>query len=496
MPLTLSNWEQNSGYFFYIRRLSAAVTRFSVRMKYDDRKQRAAVLLSFVIAIILCLLMVLMRILKPAGLAVEAEIIGNRDTGAVYALVDGRLYPAFNLTSARLVVGSPASPKWVSAKEVAKYPTGPRVGIADAPPSDMPVKVSVDSAWAACDTAAWRRAGGNPATVTVIAGPLTRGRADVLRAGQAVLVSHAGATFVVWGHQRSRIDLADRAVTVSLGLDPGVVAPVPISNALFDALPATEPIAVPAVPDAGAVSPWPGLDGVPAGSVIEVRDTAGGGERFYAVLMTGLQPVTGLTANLLRTANSFGQSTMKEVGPDKIVKIPRVDVLNVGFYPKAALSFVDTEANPVTCVGWQKARTDRQARVAVYSGRGLPVAVDAQPVRLVRDDRDQSSVEATDAVVLPGAANFAAATSGVETSDTRESLWWVSPQGVRYGVSSDRETLRALGLDPRSAVQTPWPILRMFAPGPLLSTANASLLRDTVSGGGQVASLPKPAGSR
>jgi len=146
-------------------------------------------------------------------------------------------------------------------------------------------------------------------------------------------------------------------------------------------------------------------------------------------------------------------------------------------------------------VGWQKARTDRQARVAVYSGRGLPVPVDAQTVRLVRDDRDPSSVEATDAVVLPGAANFAAATSGVETSDTRESLWWVSPQGVRYGVSSDPQTVRALGLDSRSAVQAPWPILRMFAAGPELSKQRAMSLRDTVSGGGQVAPLPKQAGS-
>ena len=499
MPLTLSNWEQNSGYLFYIRRLSSAVTRFSVRMKYDDRKQRAAVLSSFVITVILCLLMVVIRLFKPAGLVGEAAIIGNRDSGAVYALVDGRLYPAFNLTSARLVVGSPASPKWVSANEIGKYPLGPRVGIADAPPSDIVVNGSGDSAWAACDTAASRRAGGNAAAVTVIAGQLEPGgRADVLPAGQAVLVSHNGAVFVVWGHQRSRIDMADRAVTVSLGLDPGLIAPVAISNALFDALPATEPIVVPAVPDVGAVSTWPGLGGVPVGSVIDVRDTAEGGERFYAVLKAGLQSVTGLTANLLRTANSFGEPTMRVVGPDKIVSIPRVDVLNVGFYPRAALSFVDTEANPVTCVGWEKDRGDPQARVVVYSGRGLPIPVDAKRVELLRDDRDPSSVEATDALVLPGAANFAAATSGVETSDTRESLWWVSPQGVRYGVSSDRETLRALNLDSSwapSPVEAPWPILRMFVAGPVLSRQQALVLRDTVFGGGQVASLPKPAGS-
>ena len=77
---------------------------------------------------------------------------------------------------------------------------------------------------------------------------------------------------------------------------------------------------------------------------------------------------------------------------------------------------------------------------------------------LVRDDRDPDSVEADQTLVLPGAANFVATTSGVATSDTRESLYWVSPQGVRYGIDWDDKTLKSLGLDPSRAVQAPWPI--------------------------------------
>ena len=83
----------------------------------------------------------------------------------------------------------------------------------------------------------------------------------------------------------------------------------------------------------------------------------------------------------------------------------------------------------------------------------------------------------------------------IRRHDRNPNLWWVSSQGVRYGISSDTETLRALGLDPGSAVQAPWPILRMFAAGPVLSKKQAMALHDTVSGGGQVAPLPKPAGS-
>ena len=125
VPLNLSNRDQNSGHLFYNRRLRAAITRFSVRMKHDDRKQQAAVALSIVLVLIGVGWMALLHVMKPAGLIGESAIIGDRDTGAVYAKINGRLYPALNLTSARLAVGNAASPAWVKASEIAKYPTGP-----------------------------------------------------------------------------------------------------------------------------------------------------------------------------------------------------------------------------------------------------------------------------------------------------------------------------------------------------------------------------------
>ena len=182
------------------------------------------------------------------------------------------------------------------------------------------------------------------------------------------------------------------------------------------------------------------------------------------------------------------------ISPDKLIHIPAVEVLNVGFYPSGKLNFVDIAANPVTCVAWQKQSTDPQASIAIFSGRGLPVPIgmDSRLVRLVRDDRAPESVEADQALVLPGAANFVATTSGVATSGSRESLYWVSPQGVRFGVQWDRKTLDPLGLDPGSAVQAPWPIVRTFAAGPAISHDSALLARDTVTGGGAVAPVPEP----
>ena len=489
MPLNLSNRDQNSGHLFYNRRLKAAITRFSVRMKHDDRKQQAAVALSLVFVLIGIGWMALLHVMKPAGLVGQSAIIGNRDTGAIYAKIDGRLYPALNLTSARLAVGSAAAPTWVKPSEIAKYPTGPMIGIPGVPDS-LTVTPNSTSAWSVCDTAP-ARGSGAPPVVTSIAGELTTaGRAAPMDPSQAVLVTHKGATYVIWGGQHSQIDPTDRSVTFNLGLDPGVTYPIEISNALFDAMPATEPLVVPAIPQLGTPSTW--LAGSTVGSVLQTQDANGAVTGFYVLLPNGLQKITSFVADLIRTALAQGSAIPTLVSPDKLIHIPVVEMLDVGYYPSGKLNFVDTAADPVTCVAWQKESTDPQATITVFSGRGLPVPIGMDPrlVRLVRDDRNPDSVEADQALVLPGAANFVATTSGVATSNSRESLYWLSPQGVRFGVQWEQKTLDALGLNPGGAVQAPWPIVRTFAAGPAISRDAALLARDTISGGGAVAPLP------
>jgi type VII secretion protein EccB len=490
VPLNLSNRDQNSGHLFYNRRLRAAITRFSVRMKHDDRKQQAAVALSMVFVLIGVGWMALLHVMKPAGLVGQSAIIGNRDTGAIYAKINGRLYPALNLTSARLAIGSPSAPAWVKASEIAKYPTGPMIGIPGVPDS-LTVTPNSVSAWSVCDTAP-TRGSGTPPLVTSIAGELsTAGRAAPMEPSQAVLVTHKSATYVVWRGQRSQIDPTDRSVTFNLGLDPGATYPIEISNALFDAMPATEPLVVPAIPALGTPSTW--LPGSTVGSVLETRDSNGVVTGFYALLPDGVQKITSFVADLLRTALAQASASPTLISPDKLIHIPAVEMLDVGYYPSGKMNFIDTSVNPVTCVAWQKESTDPQATITVFSGRGLPVPISMDPrlVRLVRDDRQPESVEADQALVLPGAANFVATTSGVAASGSRESLYWLAPQGVRFGVQWDNRTLQSLGLDPGSAVQAPWPIVRTFAAGPAISRDSALLARDTVTGGGAVAPIPE-----
>jgi len=502
VPLNLSNRDQNSGHLFYNRRLRAALTRFSVRMRHDDRKQQAAVALSLVFVLLGCGWMALLNVMKPAGLVGQSVIVGNRDTGALYADIGGRLHPALNLSSARLATGSASSPTWVKSREIDKYPTGPMIGIPGIP-DELAISANPLSAWAICDTAPARSTGAT-VTVTTIAGEISGGgRATPMTPAQAILAVHRGATHLIWNGQRSRLDPTDRAVTFNLGLDPGATRPIAMSDALFDALPATEPLVVPPIPAAG--SPSRLLTGSVVGRVLQTRDANGELSGFYVLLADGVQRVSAFVADLLRTANSRGATAPQLVSPDVLVGIPEVEVLPVGSYPTGKLEFVDTAANPVSCVAWSKLATDPQAGVRVFSGRGLPTppALDSRLVALVRDTAagagrggDPDSVEAQQTLILPGAATFVATTSAAPVSDTRESHYWISPQGVRYGISRDRDTLQALGIDPARALQAPWPMIRTFAAGPSISRVDALLARDAINPAGPAIALSGPGNQR
>ena len=498
MPLNLSNRDQNSGHLFYNRRLRSALTRFSVRMMHDDRKQQAALAMSMVLVLLGCAWMAMLQVIRPAGVVGQSPIVGNRATGALYARVDGRLHPALNLTSARLVTGSAAAPTWLPASEIHKHPTGPMIGIPGLP-DDLTVLPNPLSAWTVCDSASGR----DTATVTAITGELISapdelieaGRAGPMQEAQTIFGIHDKATFLIWNGRRTPVNLADRAVAFTLGVDIAATRPVPISNALFDAIPATEPLVVPPIPDGGAPSRW--LPGASVGRILATENANGVQSGLFVLLPDGAQRISVFVADLLRTAGRNVPPPIL-VSPDAMAGIPEVHRLNVDFYPAGRPWFVDTVVNPVTCVGWKKQSSDRQATVTIFSGRGLPTPphLDAHIVPLVRDSRDPGSVEAQQVLVLPGAATFVASTSGALVADTREALYWVSAQGVRYGIEADEKTLDALGLDPRSAVQAPWPVLRTFAPGPAISRANALVTRDTINPAGAAAEVPPPGDSR
>ena len=162
MALNLASGLQVSAHFFWNRRNAAALSHHGVRMEFDPvQRQRASLILGFIFALLAVALMFVLSWFKPAGQVGQSTILADRDTGAIFVLVDGRLHPAVNLISARLIAGQANNPTFVKANELAKYPQGASVGIAGAPAA-MPLRTADSSEWTVCDSAADNPNAGSP----------------------------------------------------------------------------------------------------------------------------------------------------------------------------------------------------------------------------------------------------------------------------------------------------------------------------------------------
>ena len=110
--------------------------------------------------------------------------------------------------------------------------------------------------------------------------------------------------------------------------------------------------------------------------------------------------------------------------------------------------------------------------------------MDSHLVHLVRDDRDPNSVRQNQTLMLPGAANFVATTSGVVRPAAEKVCIGFPRKGFGTGSNRINEPCERWGLIHGCAVQAPWPIVRTFAAGPAISRDAALVARDALPGGG------------
>lgn len=446
------------------------------------RTQRLMLMVGALIAVLVCVGALVVGWLRPAGLVDDSKIVADRKLGTVFVSVgDGRLHPALNLVSARLVAGEPLEPTFVSPDDLAKWARGPLVGIVGAPVEPPAVLSPEVSRWALCDTAS-ESLSARP-VVTGINGELTLGdRAREVPGDAAVIGVFDGQAYVIAGGVRMAVDLSERAVTGPLGLDAGT-PPVELSQALVDAIPAGRPLLVPVVPRAG--EPTTLNLGVPAvvGSVVVSQDVASGRDQFYVVLADGVQPVSSVVAAMIRQRDSFGAEQPPRVSPDVLGDIAEREVLDVAGYPAEPLKVINWRAEPVLCVAWERGVSDRQARQRVLVGRALPVTADQEShlVPLVVSAKDRGAV--ADQVLLSGsAATFVSTTGASADSARRETMWLISESGVRYGIPFDGDSMNALGLNTGQLRLAPWPLLRIWPAGPELSRQAAMTKHDTLTG--------------
>lgn len=474
--LVLSTRLQVSGHMFFARRAVLAMTRRRVRMEAEPgRRQSMAVVAGLTLTAVLCLGALFWSFVRPAGSVGSARILADQNSGALYVRVGETLYPALNLSSARLIVGEPSTPDRVRRSEIDTRPRGPLVGIAGAP-QDMAVSSPSHSSWLVCDevSKAFGVGAPEPVRVTVIDGqPELGARRRVLGAEDALVRRYGDQVWLIRDGRRSLINAGARAVLLALGLGEDALASArPMSRALFDAVAVGPELSVPVVPGAGSMARFADAPG-PVGTVIATPQV-GGQTAYSLVLADGVQPVSPVAAQVLLNAGPVGASAAVVAGT-VLAKLPVVKSLDLSAFPATPPRVVDSQLNAAACWHWQRVSGESTATTSLIAGPSIPVA-DSQTQQVVELVPGRGPALQADRVVFAqGFANYVVSTGNSPSSTTAESLWWVSESGVRFGIPREEETLRALGLDLKSVGPSPapWLVVRLLAAGPVLSRADA-----------------------
>lgn len=491
---------QISGLRFLYRRMAHALVRRDTRMIDDpQRAQAAPLILGVLIAVILAVGTIVWGLFSPGGLVSNANIAIDRDTGAMYVRIGDRLDPVTNLTSARLILGAPEKPVRASSAEIAKYPHGSLVGIVGAP-TDIRDSADPSSIWTVCDTTMTGAAvpldpvsglpttATSPVTTTVIGGPLTRsGDITKLSANQARLVSYDKRTWLIYARPdgevvRSTVDITNAVVEDALGLRATDLI-LPISQGLFNAIPAEPPLVAPPIADVGAPPTFELNKPVRVGTVLNLRELSGG-TKYYVALTDGVQEVGLVAATMIRAANTQASTTPIEIGPDELASLPKSRQLEVSYYPAAQVQLVSAAHEPVTCWSWSHFGDEPTARTEVMVGRTLPLT-DRQTGALTPlvSAATSKGMTADRVFMPPNGGRFVQITGAATDSKNRESYFWISDNGVRFGLDTTDSksgdlTLSALNL--RHPVPAPWVAISLFARGPTLSQRDARIRHDGV----------------
>lgn len=495
---------QVSGWRFLLHRIEHALVRRDASMIDDPQRGRStALMVGVVLACVGIAGAAVLAFFKPAKSASDSPIVADKDTGALYVKIGSRLHPALNLSSARLITGSPANPQDVSKDEIAKYPRGPWVGIPGAP-GQIVDSDEKDSQWTVCDTA---RTGAsapvNPRTglptvarsavhTTAIGGPLTVDGDAVheLTGPAARLLRSDDTTWLVYEDSsgtvvKAAVSLADSPVMLALGID-STNKVVAASKGLVEAIPEAAPLRVPEVPGAGEAISLSGAVDVVVGSVV-TSSSPNQPANYYLVSRTGLVRISPVLAAIVRNANSHGALATSTVSPDIVTANLRPgDWPGTATYPAEPVDIVDPVGQGVTCYQWSRTGSDPAAHTRLLVGTQLPLDKEEQRRTVDLVTAPTSRGNTADAAYLPrDTGKFVQVTGSEPGSPRRESLYWISDSGVRYGVAvksgqdaASDQTLRALGL--RQPVPAPWSVVSLFAVGPALSVEDARIQHDGI----------------
>ncbi|WIM98001.1 type VII secretion protein EccB [Actinoplanes oblitus] len=217
----------------------------------------------------------------------DGSVVVERESGASFVYLQGRLNPALNFTSAKLAAGRPNPAVYrVAAKALAGTPRGITIGIPNAPASLPEAGQQIGLPWTMCAVP-----GEQPSAALLVgqAGPAGTPLGD---SGLLVTDGTDRDAQLVWHGFKHRIDDAQTTLPALFG----AVDVNEVSTAWLNAVPAGAAIEPIQVRNRGARSDR--VTGFNNGQVLTVE--TGVGKQYYLILENGVLPITALQQAVLK----------------------------------------------------------------------------------------------------------------------------------------------------------------------------------------------------
>ncbi|MFI5568094.1 type VII secretion protein EccB [Streptomyces sp. NPDC051740] len=476
-----SKRDQVQAHLFIMGRLASAMLRAEPDSPESPlgRTNRGAAI-GVIIAVLVCAGAFVFGLIRPGGndsWRSGENLVVDKDTGARYLYLDGRLRPVRNYASARLVTGGEVGVTTVGTSSLAGTPHGTPIGIPDGPEA-LPGTGDLDrTPWLVCSDVLPRTTGVVTTTTTLALG--TDAPQDVpggrrLGENEGLLVTGPDdTTYLLWQGSRLRLDGRAKAAEA---LGYGDVTPRPVSAAFLDAFPLGPDLAPADVPGRGEKGPELGGRSTRIGQLFKV-DVPGSATRYHLLTREGLVPLTDTGATLLlgdpRTREkAYGgeAAAVVTLGADTLAGHLAPDARSSGTerLPAKPPQAVTVATGSVSCAEVDSADSGVRVGTSVLPGSALPPAVQAPAPEV---EPGCLKVDSIAVRAGKGALVRALSASGSALGDT---TYLVTDEGVKYRLLS-QEAVKALGYEGVEARTMPSPMLAMLPSGPDLTPEAAAV---------------------
>ncbi len=290
-----TNKDQAQSYRFMLQRVTSALTVHETDPEQPPfRRPVLAAIGGIVIGILVMVGFWVYGLIVPGGERFSATdvIAVEEETGARYVLLNGKLHPVLNYTSALLALDQHAAVEMVPRESLAGIPVGPPIGIPDAPDSLPGSGQLLTGGWSMCDQSTVDDQGRRRDSPVLLVGqpPDPAGTPR----GHALLVHSDNRMYLI--HEGYRHEITD-GVDVALELDKE--SPANVAGSWLDTIPVGKPIGPLPLADAGRPTnaAVPGMT-LLSGQLLEVDN--GASAQHFLVTGDQLQPISPLQATVQR----------------------------------------------------------------------------------------------------------------------------------------------------------------------------------------------------